>query len=48
LPITTAKDAVRIPQSLRDNIAVCDVEIIFQDADALLTTLVSPSAKVSV
>lgn len=33
--VTTAKDAVRIPQSLRDQIIVCDVEISFSDDTAL-------------
>ncbi len=33
--VTTAKDAVRIPQSLRDQIIICDVEISFSDETAL-------------
>lgn len=33
--VTTAKDAVRIPPSLRDQIIICDVEISFSDETAL-------------
>lgn len=34
-PVTTAKDAVRIPQSLREEILICDVAIEFADTGAL-------------
>lgn len=37
--ITTAKDAVRIPQSLRDQIIICDVEISIAEPDVLLNYL---------
>lgn len=37
--VTTAKDAVRIPQSLRDQIIICDVELKFSDDAALQNQL---------
>ena len=37
--VTTAKDAVRIPQSLREDIIICDVELQFADVAALQAQL---------
>jgi tetraacyldisaccharide 4'-kinase len=36
IPVTTAKDAVRIPKSLLDEITICDVKIDFSDETELL------------
>jgi len=41
LPITTEKDAVRLPESLREQVAVLPVEIAWQD-EAALAALLAP------
>lgn len=38
-PITTAKDAIRIPQSLQDEILICDVKLSIDDMASLETHL---------
>ena len=41
LPITTEKDAVRLPESLRERVTVLPVEIVWQD-EAALSALLAP------
>ena len=41
LPVTTAKDAVRLPESLREKVAVLPVEVAWED-EAALAALLAP------